>query len=215
VIEQAELTKLTGEILMPDEEVSRKLANTDLSGCQIKFESIWLRWDRSNITGPKIIQPDLNWQIQQLTQTKTITNDPDQQWLIQAASEAVKSADWWRQVGVVVVKAGKLLLKANNHHLPAEQQAYVDGDPRAEFHQGEAIELTTAIHAEADLIAQAAKQGLALKDATMFVTTFPCPYCAKLIARSGIKKLIYQTGYSMLQGEEVLKSAGVELIQLS
>ena len=45
----------------------------------------------------------------------------------------------------------------------------------------------------------------------MYVTVFPCPPCAKLIAYSGIKRLYCGGGYAVLDGEEVLKSNGVEI----
>ena len=46
----------------------------------------------------------------------------------------------------------------------------------------------------------------------MYVTTFPCPTCAKLIAYSGIKKLYAGGGYAVLDGELVLKAKGVKII---
>ena len=48
----------------------------------------------------------------------------------------------------------------------------------------------------------------------MIVTDFPCPPCAKLVAYSGIKKLFYLKGYAMLDGERILKDAGVEIIKI-
>jgi dCMP deaminase len=46
----------------------------------------------------------------------------------------------------------------------------------------------------------------------MYVTTFPCPPCAKMIAFSGVKKLYYAGGYGVLDGEAIMKSKGVEII---
>jgi len=48
----------------------------------------------------------------------------------------------------------------------------------------------------------------------MYVTHFPCPVCAKLIALSGIKKIIYSKGSSVFDGERVMKSRGVEIIKI-
>lgn len=215
VIEKDELSKLTGEFVMADEALSHVLAKTALSHCHITFDPIWLRWEKDSITGERIVQPDLKWQRAELDKILQDTTDLDLRFILEAQLVATQSADWWRQVGAVVVKDGKIVLQAHNKHLPSEQQAYLDGDPRAESHQGENLELTTALHAEAGLIAEAAKQGMSLAGSTMYVTTFPCPACAKLIAASGINKLIYQTGYSVLNGETILKAAGVILTQLS
>ena len=86
------------------------------------------------------------------------------------------------------------------------------GDPRSNFDAGQRLDISTAIHSEVGLIAKAAKQGLSLDGASAYVTTFPCPNCAHLLAEAGIKKVYYQKGYSLLDAEEILKAYGVEII---
>ena len=39
-------------------------------------------------------------------------------------------------------------------------------------------------------------------------------FCAKLIAHAGLTRVFYQKGYAMLDGERVLKQAGVEIIRV-
>ncbi len=56
-------------------------------------------------------------------------------------------------------------------------------------------EYCRAVHAEMDAITGAARKGLSLRDASMFVTTFPCHNCAKHIIASGIKKVYYIEPY--------------------
>ena len=103
-------------------------------------------------------------------------------------------------------------MKVHNHAVPSEMMPYVEGDPRSDFSKGVNIELSTSFHCEAQLIAEAARKGVSLEDAELYVTTFPCPVCARLVAYSGIKKLYYADGYGVLDGERVLKSQGVEII---
>jgi len=109
--------------------------------------------------------------------------------LAEAEAEAEKSSDIWRHVGAVLVRNGEALLTAHNQHLPHAQTPYENGDPRNAFHKGDHIEISTAIHAEAALIAEAARKGIATEECDMYLTVFPCPPCAKLIARSGISTL--------------------------
>jgi dCMP deaminase len=73
--------------------------------------------------------------------------------------------------------------------------------------------LSTAEHAEARLIAAAAREGVATDGAVMYVTDFPCPPCAKLIAGAGIRRLYFRSGYAVLDGEDVLREASVEVVQ--
>jgi len=53
---------------------------------------------------------------------------------------------------------------------------------------------------------------MALEDAYLYVTTFPCPVCAKSIAEAGIQKLYYSQGYSLLDAEDVLRAYGVKIV---
>jgi len=189
-------------LIMPDEDVMRELSAKHLSGTKIEFDSIFLRWDKHKSTEGKPVEAD-----------QTISKDQNDQKIIALLQkEAEKSADWWRHVASAVVKDGKVVLVAHNRHLPSEQTPYVNGDPRSDFHKGVNLELSTAIHSEAALVAEAAQKGISLEGASLYVTTFPCPPCAKLIAFSGIKKLYYSGGYGVLDGETVLKNKGVEII---
>ena len=110
------------------------------------------------------------------------------------------------------MKKGKAVIVTHNKHMPSEHSPYIYGDPRNNFSKGINIEISTSIHAEARAIAEAARRGISLKDTSIYVSTFPCPPCAKLIAYSGIKKLYYSSGYGVLDGESILKSQDVELI---
>jgi len=87
-------------------------------------------------------------------------------------------------------------------------------DPRITAKKGESIERSIDIHAEARIIADAAKQGVALDGLSMTVNTFPCPNCAKLIALSGIKTCYYIDGYAVVDGYSVLKDFGTEIVKL-
>ena len=75
------------------------------------------------------------------------------------------------------------------------------------------IKLTTndkVIHAEQNALLFAAKNGISVNGATMYVTTEPCIECAKFIEASGIKKVIYSDSYKNSAGIELLKKHGVE-----
>lgn len=205
VLEAEGLEKLElKSVIMPDEVICHTIANRYFSKANVKFDSIFLRWDSKKSLEPMPIKED-----------EIVTKASLHKGLMaQAKKEGQKSADWWRQVGAVITKGKEVLLTGHNQHLPSEQQSNIDGDPRADFHKGEHIDKSTAIHAEAGLIAQAAKEGISLANTSIYVSTFPCPNCAKLIAGSGITELYFQDGYGMLDGERVLKDAGVKIIRV-
>ena len=200
----AEIIALKATIIMPDEDVSRTIAEKYFPDSRIIFENVFLRWDTQASLAQKEINPDA-----------TISKKEfDRLMLATAEKEAEKSADFWRHIGALVVKDGKIILKTHNRILPTEQTAYIVGDSRGNFHKGDHVELTMALHCEIGLVAEAARQGISLEGASMYVTTFPCPPCAKAVAFSGVKKLYYGEGYGMLDGEEILRAQGVDIIKV-
>lgn len=203
----AELQKLqTSEVslIMPDEDIMHELATKYFPDQDVAYSTVFLRWDSSTSLKHRDVTAD---------QTVTVT-EFDKQMAEYAQTLSQKSADWWRQVGAVIVKDGKIIAQAHNHHVPLEQQPYFDGDPRGNFHKGQHIDLSTAIHAEAEAVAQAAKAGESLEGAVAYVTTFPCPYCAKLLAYTGLKTVYFSEGYAMVDGESILKANGIQIVKV-
>lgn len=53
-----------------------------------------------------------------------------------------------------------------------------------------------SIHAEANLIAWCAREGISLKGATLWCTYSPCYNCAKLIVNLGVAQIVYLNYYT-------------------
>jgi dCMP deaminase len=62
-----------------------------------------------------------------------------------------------------------------------------------------------AIHAEQNLIVQAALHGVELKGSTIYCTTQPCSICMKMIAGVQPDKLVYVDEYPDEETFEILK----------
>jgi dCMP deaminase len=201
-----ELQKSKSEVVMPDEDVSHLFSATYLAKKKIRYIPVFLRWDKHSTQKTNVpVNPD-----------RKISHAAfDKEMMKQAELLTKKSSDWWRNIGALVVKKKKIILAGYNHPLPNDQIHNILGDPRSNFDYGLSFELSKFLHAEAGVIAEAAKRGLSLDGASMYVTTFPCPVCAKSIATAGIKKVYYKEGYSLLDAEDILKSFGVELIQVA
>lgn len=71
-----------------------------------------------------------------------------------------------------------------------------------------------ATHAEANLIALAAREGVRTQGATIAVTHFPCVHCARLIIRSGFAMVYYIEEYAGSPARPLLEMAGVKVCQL-
>jgi dCMP deaminase len=206
VVEPADLPgALSADTLvLPDEDVTRSLAadyRLD-AGRTLVFDRTFLRWDRewSQARRPADFDGRL-----------TVGELPERL-VAEAEKLADHSSDWWRQVGAIAWRGEEVIGAAWNHHRPTEYAPYVDGDPRDNFSRGVRADLSTAIHAEASVVAGAARQGLSLTGADLYVTTFPCPACARLIAESGFRRCYFTGPYSVLEGDQILHAAGVDLL---
>jgi dCMP deaminase len=70
------------------------------------------------------------------------------------------------------------------------------------------------IHAEANAILQAAKNGVSLDGGTMYTTASPCWPCFKLIANAGLKRICFGEFYRDERIFDVAKKVGIELVKL-
>ncbi len=69
------------------------------------------------------------------------------------------------------------------------------------------------VHAEQNLICQAAKNGVSLNGATVYCRMTPCRVCAMLLINSGIKRVVCQYKYHEgMESEDIFKQAGIDLI---
>lgn len=74
------------------------------------------------------------------------------------------------------------------------------------------------VHAEINAVAQAAKNGININDATIYTFYSPCWNCFKMLCNAGIKKIIfteYYHGQRDNRVEETANQAGVQLVDLS
>jgi dCMP deaminase len=208
VLDELSAARLAAEdpaLILPDEDVSRRVVERWFPAVEdVVYDPVFLRWDATKT-------------VQQLDPQPATWIPEDAVWadLAGAAEEAARlSVDWWRQVGAALRLPDGSLMTATNTHHPHDLSPYAVGDPRSNFTKGVNLELSTATHAEAALIARAAREGRATAGGEMYVTDFPCPPCAKLIAGAGIARLFYRRGYAVLDGQDVLDDAGVEIVSV-
>lgn len=197
---------LWSDWILPDEDVSHFFAEKYLipEGCNVSYEMIWARWDMTAVIQSQPVLPDV----------QISHSDFDRHIIEEAQILAVKSSDWWRQIAAAAVsKGGQVVASAFNLHLPNEYETYIFGDPGLNRDAGQEGKYTSA-HAEEGVIAYCAKHGISLNGASVYVTTFPCEKCARLIGLAGVSKLFFGEGYSALNALDVLRSFNIEIIQV-
>ena len=129
----------------------------------------------------------------------------DRSYLEMAAVWAKNSYCKRRQVGVLLVK-DRMIISDGYNGTPAGFENICEDD---EGHTKPYV-----LHAEANAITKVAKSGNNSKGATMYVTTAPCLECAKLIIQAGITRLVYKDDYRISDGIDLLKRAGIEIVNI-
>jgi dCMP deaminase len=104
----------------------------------------------------------------------------------------------------VLVKDRQILATGYNGSMPGaphcSDQVMADGSPYCHrralrIADVDKYNYCRASHAEANAIAQAARYGVAIKGATLYVTLQPCFVCLKLLATAQIKRIYFELAY--------------------
>ncbi len=76
---------------------------------------------------------------------------------------------------------------------------------------GERQEICRAIHAEQNVIIQAALHGVSLEGCTIYCTHTPCVLCAKMLTNARIKRFVTFGNYRDDAFKELFREAGIEV----
>ena len=74
---------------------------------------------------------------------------------------------------------------------------------------------TVVEHAERNAIAFSAREGIRLGGSDAYCTHAPCADCARALLGTGITSLTYQVPYRLTAGVELLRAAGIKVVDLS
>ncbi len=121
-----------------------------------------------------------------------------------------------KKVGAVIVKDGRILSTGYNG-TPSGYincRDYWDNEYTKEHHEWSK---TYEIHAEMNAIIWAAREGISINGATIYVTLEPCSECSKNLIASGIKRIVYDKAYEHTNSQIIskfIKDNGVSIEQL-
>ena len=116
---------------------------------------------------------------------------------ISSASKCVS-----KQVGAVIVKNGRILSTGYNGTPPGYTNCstHWKGEYTKDHHEWSK---TYEIHAEMNAIIWAAREGISIDGATIYVTLEPCSDCSKNLISSGIKRIVYDKPYEHTNSDVV------------
>ena len=118
-----------------------------------------------------------------------------------------------RRVGAVLVKEKKILATGYNGAPSGLKHCLDVGCLRKRFKvpSGERHELCRGLHAEQNVILQAALYGTSTKGSMLYITNQPCITCAKMLINAGIEEIIITGDYPDKLARNFLQEARIKV----
>jgi dCMP deaminase len=82
-------------------------------------------------------------------------------------------------------------------------------------HEMENGHCVRTVHAEMNALVQAAKNGIAIDNGTLYTTASPCWICFKMLVNAGIKKIVYGEHYRETRIFDASQKLNIWLVDLS
>jgi dCMP deaminase len=137
----------------------------------------------------------------------------DEYFLKIASVVAERSTCRRHHIGAVAVKDKHILTTGFNGAAAGLKDCLELGCLRDEMSipSGERQEICRGIHAEQNVIIQAALHGVSLEGSTIYCTHTPCVLCAKMLVNARIKRFVSFGKYNDDTYKDLFKEAGIEV----
>lgn len=118
-----------------------------------------------------------------------------------------------RSVGAVAVKDKQILSTGYNGAPAGMEDCLTLGCLRDQNNvpSGMPHDICRSVHAEQNVIIQAASHGVSLAGATIYCTTAPCALCARMLVNAKISRYVCFIEYPNKEAETLFKNASVQL----
>lgn len=130
-----------------------------------------------------------------------------------------------RKIGAIIVKDDNILAQGCNKFAVDPNKTFILKEfqtckkeclrNRLDIESGTRLEVCNAVHAEMDAIIQCAINKNSTKGATLYVTTKPCPICARNIIDAKIERVVCLDDYPSKITNDLFMEAGVLLSFIS
>jgi len=148
---------------------------------------------------------------------KATRPDIDEYFLKIASVVAERSTCRRHHIGAVAVKDKHILATGYNGAASGRKDCLELGCLRDELHipSGEKHEICRGVHAEQNVIIQAALHGISLEGSTIYSTHTPCRMCAKMLVNAKIKRFVTFGEYNddsyatLFKDEKLFQEAGI------
>ncbi len=133
----------------------------------------------------------------------------DEYFMAIAREVATRSTCDRKHVGAVIVRDKMILATGYNGSIRGLGHCDDEGHLMEDGH------CVRTVHAEANAIVQAARNGMRVEASDIYVTASPCFGCFKLVANAGIARIVFGEFYRDHRIFEFSRELGIELVHLA
>ena len=139
----------------------------------------------------------------------------DEYFMTLATEVATRTTCLRRGVGALIVKDRRILATGYNGVPTGLAHCSETGCLRQQLGvpSGQRHEICRGLHAEQNVIIQAAVHGINIQGAELYCTTHPCVLCSKMLINCGIRRIYYAEDYPDDLATAMLREAGVTVEQ--
>ena len=145
---------------------------------------------------------------------KKLTRPTSDEYFLKIASVIAERSTCRRHhVGAVAVKNNHILATGYNGAASGLKDCLELGCLRDKMNipSGTRHEICRGIHAEQNVIIQAALHGVSLEEGTIYATHTPCILCAKMLVNAKAKRFVSFGRYADQEFLELFREAGIEV----
>jgi dCMP deaminase len=137
----------------------------------------------------------------------------DEYFMTLAEEVATRTTCLRRAVGAIIVKDRRILATGYNGVPSGLRHCSETGCLRQKLGvpSGQRHEICRGLHAEQNAIIQAARYGIDISGASIYITTQPCVVCAKMLINADIQEVVYQNPYPDELSQELLAESGMRM----
>lgn len=140
----------------------------------------------------------------------------DQHWMDMAhLTSQMSTCASGRKVGAVFVRDKRLLATGFNGVPSGYPHPVTCIRREMGVPSGQGLDLCVCAHAEANAITNAARYGMSLERATVYVTCQPCAGCMGALANVGVQRVVFGGDYPDPRSVEIARYGGIELARMS
>jgi len=142
------------------------------------------------------------------------TSDPFDLEMIERMKKIIEGSNCWLDpAGALIIKDGKILAEGVSTSFNGSNCKAMPFSMRElSLEEGQRMFFCDSLHAERVAISYAAKKGIGLEGATIYVSKYPCRHCLQTVIAAGIENIVFEEdSYGLIETVDLVEENNIRL----